>query len=291
MRNRLFLLTFVLVLIGLCSAGLQKETAEAPPSLEGTWRLISYHDPSDPPGKWRQYEADVIYEKYITPTHFMWVRYETASDRLVGMGGGTYTYDGKNYVETIEFFMPATSSILGQQISFNAEFKDGKWYHTGYSKEVQFDPEEAQTVVVDSMKIEEIWQKMPATANNQKELQGTWKLVSYREKEAGPRMNYPSFVRYVKLITPTHFAWAQYNEDGDDISGAGCGTYTFDGKSYVENVKMIYPSGSPLTGSSITFNYERKGNRWFHSALSAEKKGQKLDSVFINEEWTRFRPW
>ncbi len=286
--------TFVLVLviaslcIGPADSVAQKKGTTPPPNLVGTWRLVSYNDPSDENGKWSNYPETVLYEKYITPTHFLWVRYEKDKDQLVGMGGGTYTYTGDKYVETIEFFMPSTSSIAGQTITFSANFKDGKWHHSGYAMDNQFDPGKARTAVVDSVLIEEIWEKVPATTTNMQNLLGTWQLVSYKEKESGPTMSYPGFVQYVKLITPTHFAWVQYNEDGDDVSGAGCGTYVFDGKSYVENVHMIYPAGSPLTGSSITFNFEMKGNRWLHSVSSVEKDGQPVPDIYIKEEWMRY---
>lgn len=208
---------------------------------------------------------------------------------MVGMGGGTYTYDGKNYVENIEFFLPATSTILGQNINFTAEFEDGKWHHTGYVKNHEFDVESAETVATDSSRIEEIWQRVPGVSQNDSTLIGTWELVSYKEREGAPEMSYPGFIKYRKLITPTHFAWAQYNEDGDYISGVGTGTYVYDGTTYKENIEMMHPRGSTLTGATIEFNSIINGNRWLHFAEKTVKKGQPLDSVYIDEQWRRFR--
>lgn len=286
MKTSVFLpLVAAFLMSDLLCSGMQSKT-DPPPSLVGTWRLVSYNDPSN---EWRSYPENVIYEKYITPTHFLWVRYEKDNDQLVGMGGGTYSYDGENYQEKIEFFLPATSGILGQTIDFTARFDNGKWHHTGYARETVFDPGEAATVMADSARIEEIWEQVPASVANENDLMGVWRMVSYKEKEDGPAMSYPGFVKYLKLVTPTHFAWVQYNEDGDYISGAGAGTYTYNGEQYIENVNLIYPAGSELTGSKITFDCELRGNLWLHSVSEVEKDGEKLDSVYIDERWVRYR--
>lgn len=279
----------ILVLVSACSSDSGKESTVAPKTLVGTWELVSYISDSSGGREWKSHPSNILYQKHITPTHFTWISYQKDNDQLTGMGGGTYTYDGEHYVENIEFFLPVTSSILGQQINFSADFVDGKWHHTGYVKEFEFDPDAAETVVVDSAKIEEMWQKVAAVADNDSSLVGTWELVFYHEKEGGPEMSYPDFIKYMKLVTPSHFVWIQYNDDGDYISGTGTGSVIFDGKTYTENVTMIHPSKNILTGATITFGGVMNTNRWTLFAEKAMKNGKELDSVYIDEVWARSR--
>ena len=57
--------------------------------------------------------------------------FNVKTKEFFGTGGGTYTtsVDGK-YVETIEFFTKAASSI-GKSVEFTYSFKDGDWRHKG----------------------------------------------------------------------------------------------------------------------------------------------------------------
>ncbi|MEQ8417517.1 MAG: hypothetical protein RIE86_27815 [Imperialibacter sp.] len=290
MKNiSIFFIVSIYVLISGCSNDSGKESTEAPKSLVGTWELVSYMSDSSGGKAWIDHPSNILYQKHLTPTHFTWISYQKDNDQLVGMGGGTYTYDGENYVENIEFFLPATSSILGQKINFTADFVDGEWHHRGFVKDFEFDVESAETVVVDSSRIEEMWRKVPAVAKNDTSLVGTWELVSYHEKEGGPEMSYPGFVKYMKLVTPSHFVWIQYNDDGDYISGTGTGSIIYDGKTYTENVAMIHPSGHTLTGATITFGGVVNANRWTLFAEKTVKQGQEIDSVYIDETWARYK--
>lgn len=249
-----------------------------PASIVGTWKLDQWIQHGNNKTEWEPAPPEMIYEKYITDTHFTWINYDPEQDQLTGIGGGTYTFDGDTYIENIEFFHPPSSSLAGQQIAFTAEFKDGKWYHTGYGKNMEFDPETAETVVVDSTKIEETWIKFEGEVVDTS-LQGTWELLTQRSDPDGPEISYPDFVKYLKHITPTHFVWIQYNSDGDEISGAGSGTYQFDGKRYVENVQMAHPTGSNITDAQITFDCVLEGNRWIHYSTT--------ESIYVDEKWIR----
>ena len=217
-----FLALFAIGSIG-CSPGQKEEMAKVPSdALLGTWKLVSYVDHQEGGTSWGKYGNNVIYEKYITPTHFTWVRYEKDNDNLVGIGGGTYTFDGKTYTEDIKFFLPPGSSQLGQAIPFEVAFEDGLWEHVGFSKVLEFDADKGEMTVVDSLKIEEKWEKVEAGVNTShlSDILGTWELLSYRQEGDSLRSEYPGFVSYIKLITPTHFVWVRYNKEGDEVVGA-----------------------------------------------------------------------
>ncbi|MDX1629712.1 MAG: hypothetical protein R3345_13490, partial [Fulvivirga sp.] len=247
MNNRI--LYFGLMIIFLISCGDQakedKQEALAEDALQGTWRLVKFIDHGSGDTTWSTYDDDVLYQKHITPTHFAWLKYERKDDQLSGVGGGAYTFDGETYTEDIKFFLPPGSSELGQSIPFDVSFtEDGGWYHRGYAKDMEFDAESGMMKVMDSTKIEEIWERVSAM-DTTNAIMGTWKLLQYRAEKGDSLMSeYPPFVDYMKLITPSHFFWVQYNNEGDQVMGAGSGTYRYNGETYTENIEMSYPHGS-----------------------------------------------
>ncbi len=262
-------------------------------SLEGTWRRLSVKNQQT--GEWVTASPNFIYEKYISPTHFCWVNYDIANDTLLGTGGGTYVFnqESSTYTEDIRFFLPAGSQLLGQAIPFEVRFEDDKWYHTGYAKVFEFDPETGENVVTDSTKIEEIWELTDASSS-QNGLVGTWQLDSYKGQGDSIRSDYPEFVSYVKLITPTHFVWVHYLDEQDQVLAEGGGTYVYDGNSYTETLKFVYPSGSGQVGTVLPFNCEVEGDTWYHKGHiiihgeDEETGDATVDSVMIDEIWKPF---
>jgi len=100
--------------------------------------------------------------KLITGSHFTWTSYD--DQELIGTGGGTYTYENGKYIENIEFFHPLGSNMIGSSQVFDCKLEDGKWYHSGYIKKYEIDPETLDYVVVDSSFIEEVWVKIDGSS-------------------------------------------------------------------------------------------------------------------------------
>ena len=271
-----------------------------PETMEGSWRLVSYIDHENEATDWTSYSDDIIYEKNITPTHFTWVKYEKSNDDMVGTGGGTYVYNDGVYTEDIKFFFPPGSSILGQSIPFDVYVKDGKLHQTGYAWQTEFDPESGDMVVIDSVKIEEIWEKIPEEENNAEELIGTWELISYREEDDSIRLEPPSFFGYIKHITPTHFNWIFFNKDGDEVFAEGGGKYTLNEDIYTEFIEYRYPRGDregvvvPHVGTVLPFSKKIEGDLWYHTGYvkkmemdSTSGEVTIVDSTKIDEIWRR----
>ena len=247
MINRILIIFIIGGLLISCGAEKKEYTDSntAPGTLVGTWQLKKRINHRDNETEWTDVSDTILYHKHLTATHFTWLQYHKNNDVLLGIGGGKYDYDGSAYIERIEFFKPLFAGILGQSINFTADFKDGEWYHNGYIKEIEFDPELAEMVEVDSNRVEEIWYKIE---NGGSDMTGTWELLELKEQPDASYFSFPDFINYVKLITPTHFIWIQYNDEGDEVSGAGSGTYTYDGKEYREQIQMMYPAGNPVVG-------------------------------------------
>lgn len=68
-------------------------------SLEGVWFLQSTVWDGDNP-----FPNPVTEIKIYTYPRFTWAQYDAATKRFIGAGGGTYRFDGKKLVETIEYF-------------------------------------------------------------------------------------------------------------------------------------------------------------------------------------------
>ena len=278
-----------------CSTQLENaQESNALESLEGSWRMQSFKVEGD--DSWKQLPGSVVQEKHITSNHFTWIQYETEKDTVYGTGGGTYRYDkdSHTYTEDIKFFLPAGSNELGQSIPFDVRFEDGEWYHTGYAKVFEFDPDTGDNVVVDSIKIEEIWERTDAAVSDES-LVGTWQLESFKDHGDSIRTDYPEFVSIFKLVTPTNFVWIHYITEQDLVLAEGSGTYHSDGTTYTETLKSVYPSGSNQVGTVMPFESRTENDTWYllgnikrleRDPTSGEMIGK--DSATIDEVWKRF---
>ncbi len=258
--------------------------------------MVSFRTEDDT--TWQQHAGTIIYEKYITPTHFCWVSYDVEKDSLLGSGGGTYVFDSvtQTYTEDIHFFLPAGSNEMGQAIPFEAINEDGRWHHIGYAKNFEFDPETGENVVVDSTRIDEIWERTSEPSSNQN-LVGTWNLESYKGDGDSIRSDYPEFVSYMKLVTPTHFLWVHYIAEQDLVLAEGAGTYQFDGANYTETLNLVYPGGSGQVGTVLPFDCViENDDSWIHQGYikvvsTDEESGEStVDSSRIDEVWKKYQP-
>jgi hypothetical protein len=70
--------------------------------------------------------------KILSGTRFQWVAYDVAKKDFYGTGGGTYTSDNGQYIETIEFFS-RDSTRVGASLDFGFEVQGNDWHHKGLS--------------------------------------------------------------------------------------------------------------------------------------------------------------
>lgn len=283
MKSLAFMIIVTLLFLDPTDPGNTKQEVQA--NIQGSWELVSYIDHERNSDKWKSYKNEVIYQKHITNNHFTWFKYNRTTDQLLGMGGGSYSINEKGqYVENIEFFFPPGSSELGQSIPFDVKFQEGKWYHKGEAKEMAIGQDGAM-VMVGSIKIEEIWSPLIPSADNQKDLIGTWDLEKYRDESEEIYMEYPIFTGYMKLLTPSHFVWIKYDREGDQIFAAGAGSYEYDGDSYIEHLQMQHPSNSGILNSSIEFEADINSHKWIHNGRALLSKEEGPDTLVIDEVW------
>jgi len=287
----MFLLLMCLLLILNLACTSQKAIEEDTPeeiSLEGTWRLVKTIEIGHEDITNRKDSKQKMYMKHINKTHWTWAEYDYATDQLLGAGGGTYTLEGNVYTEDIKFYFPPGSNELGQAIPFIIEMTDSLWRITGFVKMMEFDPETGENIVADSAIIDEYWERVdiePADDTGGK-LLGTWNLISYKHPSDSIWMEYPDFVGYTKLLSPTHWVYIKYSKEGDEVMGIGGGTYSVQEDEYLERIDFLYPRNSNLIGTTSTFKWEiQNGDQW---RIVGSTNGRNDDIQEFDESWRRY---
>jgi len=119
MRRILFVSLAVVLLCG-CSVATRSGPPGRADAIAGTWEHIFAAMP-----EYRQV-------KLLTGSRFVWATYERDSGMLVASAGGTYEFDGKTYIERLEFGSEALLlELVGREQVFTAKLDGEEWYHTG----------------------------------------------------------------------------------------------------------------------------------------------------------------
>lgn len=144
----------LLIAIGILALGFRTSPQVAELDLQGTWQLSLEKIGEN--GDLVVPVSGNTKKKLITGKHFTWFEYDR-DGKLVGLGGGTYTIKGNTYVETIEYYYPKGSSLLGASIPFDCHIQDGKWHHSGFIQYREIDGETGEYKVTNTEKLSEIW--------------------------------------------------------------------------------------------------------------------------------------
>jgi hypothetical protein len=124
----------------------QRLSAAAPAASEliGTWELASvkYGDATE----FSDAPKDQTARKFITPTHFIWARYDATTKTISNSMGGTFTLKGSDYIESPEFSFKGMERFIGKEQKFTLKIEEDKWIQSG--------------VLSNGNKIEEIWRRV-----------------------------------------------------------------------------------------------------------------------------------
>ena len=125
--------------------------------LEGSWTLIKYKYGSE--AQYSEVPRIVTYVKHLTRNHFSWASYGEKGELLTA-GGGRYTFKDGKYREEIDYFHPIGSNLPGTYADFDYSITGNNWQITGYVNNVQLDPGSGEFEQVDSIKLDEVWQRL-----------------------------------------------------------------------------------------------------------------------------------
>jgi hypothetical protein len=105
---------------------------------------------------------------------------------------------------------------------------------------------------------------------------GAWELVSADHN--GQPM--PASQREVKILSPRHFMFVLYGTDNKKVVGAGTGSWTLNGTSYVEHLDFIDVGDSAsLNGTDANFTLVVDGNTMTQTGT--------IGTVKLREVWKR----
>lgn len=110
---------------------------------------------------------------------------------------------------------------------------------------------------------------------------GTWKLVSYKYSTTGNFVKVPKGDQHIKLITGTHFMWAETDSATREVSGMAGGTYALKGNTYTESIDFGIGMSNYL-GRKQTFTLVVEGDLLFLS-------GVLTDGYHVEEVWQRVK--
>jgi hypothetical protein len=119
-----------------------RKVSKTDQALEGKWLMAGRVKPKGE--QRRDLNRSRKTMKLLLDGYFQWTAFDTASMRFMGSGGGTYTAQDGNYVETLEYFSRDNSKV-GKVLPFEFFLKENDWYHKGLNSKDQ--------------SMHEIWQK------------------------------------------------------------------------------------------------------------------------------------
>lgn len=185
---------FFLLMLLACSLQLMAQVRTANLTgnqIIGTWKMLAQTGIGEDGTAIKPDLTKVTQYKIITPTHWMFVAYN--SDSLKGGGeGGTYLLQGNKYVETLDW----------AKTEYTVKVEGDKFYQDGFI----FYP--------DGKKVElhEVYQRIEESANATTPDVGTWNMTSYEISRNGKKVQ-ETGVTELEIVTPTHSMWVD-KKDG-----------------------------------------------------------------------------
>lgn len=211
-------------------------------SINGAWESTSVSDTGE-----TLKQVLIFADGYYAAT-----TYTPETGAFLMTSGGSYTLDGHNLTQTLEF-----------------DTQNPERVGTTMRQEVKLS--DTKLSMSDGLQLTRIDNGAPGA------LQGAW-LMSGRVRDGNMQERDTSGPRKtMKILSGTRFQWIAYNTDTKQFMGTGGGTYTtVDGK-YTERIQFFSRDNSRV-GNSLQFDYELKDGHWHHQGLSS--KGDPLHEIW-----------
>lgn len=136
--KRVIMIVMGIALLSACASSSKRQMLDVNQDkyiIEGTWE----HSFDDAPQNTQI--------KILSRTHFVWVTYERSTGMPLLLAGGTYRFDGKTYIEKVEFGSPGIpQELIGKEQVFTAMFEGDQWYHEG--------------ILTNGFHVRELWEKI-----------------------------------------------------------------------------------------------------------------------------------
>ena len=134
----------------------------------------------------------------------------------------------------------------------------------------------------------EIWERNDIKVNDDSggQLVGSWDFQNFLEQSDSTWGNYPPFYGIMKLITPTHFTWIQYNTEADEVFGIGGGSYSIKGDQYVEVIQFVHPPRPDLIGVNAVYTWRQDNEDHWNISGTIESRDKP---ELLEENWTKYK--
>lgn len=243
----LLLLVFSLQLLAQNQASLNSQVV-------GTWKMTSQkgvdfngNAMDSDISRFKQY-------KILTPTHWMYVNYNTDSTK--GSGDfGTYTMTGNKYVEAL---------TDNYKTDFTLKVEGNKLYQDGY------------IIAPDGKKamLHEVYERVEEPVNQNKDIVGVWEMISTKDIKDGKEVEVTD-MKETTILTPSHYMWVQTKKDGS-FDGSMVGTYKKEGRQ-ITPTPII--ASFPLGEEKVEILVDVKGDQML-------TKGKLTNPDGTIQQWT-----
>jgi len=118
---------FYLAVAALLVVAAAPRETPADVQLKGTWKIIRSQYGDDP---MKDREKDDVTYKMFTGTRWSGIFYNSTTKAIGGSCGGTYTINGSQYAETVEYYS-WDADVVGKTFTFNMTFENGMLHQKG----------------------------------------------------------------------------------------------------------------------------------------------------------------
>lgn len=249
------LLFTILIFLGYAALPLPVESTatheKTASPLEGTWKLLAARWNSDT----KQFADNTIYKIY-TGNRFAFIFYDEATNTFSGGGGGTYTVDGSQFIEHLEYFSYDTTAV-GTSQTYQFEITNGIFHQTGI----------LNTEKYPNYAIHEFYERVEpgiGSLTDKHPLVGVWNIeeASYGGKESDIAGRYG---KVIKIFTPGFFYGAFFNPKTGYFNGITFGTWEPENSgSFSETIKA-YSWDASAVGKTMTFNWRIENGKFYQT--------------------------
>ncbi len=181
---------------------------------------------------------------------------------------------------TASLLLSLGTSLIAQQTTTSTNLEG---ISSNKIREVRFSPDGKQIITTSDSRAFRVWDlKTGKPVAEQPACAGTWQLISFKYGEGTNWTDLPQEQRRLKLITPTHFSWVQYDVATGKVQSTAGGTYTLSGESYTESVEFAGEGMTDYLGKKQPFTIRVEGDK-------LNQSGQLSDGMKIEEVWQRVK--
>lgn len=219
--------------------------------MEGSWKMTHQNGKE---------VTEVEYIKIYHDDYFAFGAKQVSDNHFIGAGGGPYSLESDNYIETLDF-LTLDPLQVGTSNAYTLDWVNEKM---------------VISAEINGKLLVEIWEKV---SDEKDDLTRNW-VITGRKRDNEISRSTPGARRTVKILSGGRFQWIAFNSETKEFSGTGGGTYTAKNGKYIENITFFSRDDSRV-GASLDFNYEVIDGEWHHSGLSS-----KGDPIY--EIWTPY---